>query len=394
MRILVLAPQPFFVHRGTPIAVRALVETLAAHGHQIDVIVFAEGENLTIPGCTFIRVPDIPGTLNVPPGFSVKKAVCDAVMLPMAAWRLARHRYDVIHAVEEAAFIAMLLSPLFGVPYVYDIDSSIAEQISDKHVLPGWLQRALVAAERRAVRRCIAAVVCCKALEELIRSYSATVPVLTLEDTAMVDPDTGEGPPDDCRFNEPVVMYVGNLEPYQGVGLLVDGFAEAARNGAAARLVVIGGIPTHIAAYRERAAGLGVGDRVSFLGPRPVDMLGRYLRQAAVVVSPRTQGRNTPMKVYSYLDCGRPLLATRLPTHTQVLDDDIAMLVHPTPADMARGLQRLLEDPALRRRLSDAASERVRTEFSREAFTRKLLRFYGGPIAESLKGSKSAESAA
>src|SRR5688572_24715435 len=67
MRILVLAPQPFFVHRGTPIAVRALLEILAAQGHRLDVIVFAEGENLTIPGCTFIRVPRIPGTLNVPP---------------------------------------------------------------------------------------------------------------------------------------------------------------------------------------------------------------------------------------------------------------------------------------------------------------------------------------
>ena len=82
------------------------------------------------------------------------------------------------------------------------------------------------------------------------------------------------------------------------------------------------------------------------------------------------------MKVYSYLDSDRPLIATRLPTHTQVLDSEIALLVEPTPESMADGLAQLLADPALRARLVRAAAHRVRSEFSRDAYRRKMTAFY------------------
>lgn len=385
MRILVLAPQPFFTNRGTPIAVRLLLEALAERGHELDVIVFAEGEDVAISGCAFTRVPSIPGTRHISPGFSVKKVVCDAILALMAAWKLARRRYDVIHAVEEAAFIAMALGPIFRVPYVFDMDSSIPEQISDKFRIPVRVRGALVAAEGMAVRRSIGAITCCRALEDIVHRHAADLPVQTLEDVTLLDAETGEEQPADCRFEEPLAMYVGNLESYQGVGLLIDGFAEAVRAGTRLRLVIIGGTQAHIAEHRERAAKCGVEEWVTFLGPRPVEQLGRYLRQATLVVSPRMQGLNTPMKVYSYLDSGRPLLATRLPTHTQVLDDEIAMLVDPTPQGIAAGLMRLCTDDLLRRRLSEAAHARVRDRFSREAFIRKLLGFYEGQIMPRLK---------
>ncbi|WP_281826335.1 glycosyltransferase family 4 protein [Jannaschia rubra] len=382
MRILVLAPQPFFVPRGTPIAVRALLQVLTGAGHACDALVLAEGEDPQIDGCRIFRVPALPGTRNMPPGFSGKKVVADAGMMAAAIRRLRRDRYDLIIAVEEAAFIAMALKPLFGVPYVYDMDSSIPEQMDDKFGLPPRVRRAIAAVEARAARASIGAITCCRALQETVEGYAPGLPVQTLEDVTLI---AEPGPmPDDCLFPEPVVMYVGNLEGYQGMDLLIRGFARAVAGGAEGRLVVIGGTEAHIAAHRDLARDLGAGDRVTFLGPRPVERIGDYLRQATVVASPRTQGRNTPMKVYSYLDSGRPLLATRLPTHTQVLDDDIAMLVAPNEVDMARGLSELLADGALRDRLATAAAERVAEEFSPEAYRRKLLKFIDDRIAPQL----------
>jgi glycosyltransferase involved in cell wall biosynthesis len=81
------------------------------------------------------------------------------------------------------------------------------------------------------------------------------------------------------------------------------------------------------------------------------------------------------MKVYSYLDSGRPLIATRLPTHTQVLGDDVAMLVEPEPEDMARGLRQLLADPALRDRLAAAARRQVQARNTPAAYARELTSF-------------------
>jgi glycosyltransferase involved in cell wall biosynthesis len=82
------------------------------------------------------------------------------------------------------------------------------------------------------------------------------------------------------------------------------------------------------------------------------------------------------MKIYSYLDSGKPVLATRLPTHTQVLDEEIAYLVSPTPEGMAQGLAALMENDALRARLSLAAKKRVQEEYCFEAYRRKLAGFY------------------
>ena len=385
MRILILAPQPFFVPRGTPIAVRALIRVLTDAGHHCDALVFSEGEDPGIPGSRIFRVPALPGTRNMPPGFSIKKLVCDAVMLPMAGWRMWKDRYDLVIAVEEAAFMALVLKPFFRVPYIYDVDSSIPEQMGDKYDLPGWLRRALESVEARAARGSIGAITCCRALQELVEGYAPGLPVQTLEDVTLIEqPGTA---PEDCRFDEPVVMYIGNLESYQGVGLLIRGFAGAVAQGVAGRLVIIGGTEAHVAEHRALAAELGLADRVSLLGPRPVERIGDYLAQATVVVSPRTQGRNTPMKIYSYLDSGKPLLATRLATHTQVLDDEIAMLVEPDPDDMARGIRTLIENPELRLRLATAAGQRVAAEFSPEAYARKLTSFLSEQIRPRLEAA-------
>ena len=385
LRVLVLAPQPFFVERGTPIAVRMLLQALGRAGHACDALVLPGGEDVELPGVRVFRVPALPGLGRIGPGLSARKLVADLAMVPLAAWRLTRGRYDLIIAVEEAAFMALALKPVFGVPYVYDIDSSLPEQIRDKHAPPRWLDRLLVAAERAAVRRSIGAMPCCQALGEMVRDYDADLPVQTLEDVTLVERGPPGRPPPDCRFAEPVVMYVGNLEPYQGVDLLIEGFARARSDGARARLVVVGGTPETIAAHDALAHAAGVGEAVTFTGPRPVDQLGRYMAGATIVASPRRQGRNTPMKVYSYLDSGRPLLATRLRTHTQVLDDRVALLVEPTPEAMGHGIARLLGDPALRDRLAQAGARRVQAEFSREAYRRKLLGFLEGRIAPRLE---------
>jgi glycosyltransferase involved in cell wall biosynthesis len=95
-----------------------------------------------------------------------------------------------------------------------------------------------------------------------------------------------------------------------------------------------------------------------------------------VLVSPRLKGLNTPMKIYSYLDSGTVVLATRLRTHTQVLDDRTAYLVAPDPEALGHGLAHLFSDPSLRSRLAREAKAYVQQEFTPEAAQRKLGTFY------------------
>jgi glycosyltransferase involved in cell wall biosynthesis len=171
-------------------------------------------------------------------------------------------------------------------------------------------------------------------------------------------------------------MYVGNLEHYQGIDLLLEGFRHTLDRLPQARLVIVGGQADDITRYQRRAAGLGIRQAVYFLGPKPVSALADLLRQADVLVSPRLKGLNTPMKIYSYLDSGTPVLATRLRTHTQVLDDRTAYLVEPEPVALGTGLAALLHDAPMRKRLAACAKDYVQREFTPEAAQRKLDSFY------------------
>lgn len=171
-------------------------------------------------------------------------------------------------------------------------------------------------------------------------------------------------------------MYVGNLEPYQGIDLLLESFALLHARRPDDRLAIIGGVPDDIERYRAKAASLGLGDCVDFRGPKSIALLGRLLSEADVLVSPRIKGTNTPMKVYSYMDSGRPIAATRLLTHTQVLDDHTAQLAAPEPGPFAEAMLALATDAGRRKDLAAAARERVRTHHSPAALKRSLEELY------------------
>ena len=148
--------------------------------------------------------------------------------------------------------------------------------------------------------------------------------------------------------------------------------------GAPGTLVIVGGAEDDLARYVRQTEGRGLSARVRFAGPRPVAALAAVLVGADVLVSPRTLGFNTPMKIYSYLDSGKPIVATRLPTHTQVLDDEIAVLSEPDAASFGSALSALLADPARAARIGASGRARARAEYTPEAFRRKVLAFYRG----------------
>lgn len=171
-------------------------------------------------------------------------------------------------------------------------------------------------------------------------------------------------------------MYVGNLEHYQGIDLLLDSFKLTLPHVGAAHLVIIGGADEHIHHYQRRSRTLGIAKQVHFVGKRPVEHLAHYLEQADILVSPRILGNNTPMKLYSYLDSGKALLATDLPTHTQVLNSQVAWLTAPEAGEFSRGIVHLIQNPSLREQLGNEAHALVAQNHTYEAFSSKLTDLY------------------
>ena len=365
-------------------AVKTILEFLSTRGHQIDVLTFHEGEDVDIPNCRIHRITRPFWINNVRPGFSIKKVICDVFMFAKCASMMRRQRYDLVHAVEESAFIAAAMRRLSGIPYVYDMDSSLAEQLVDAYPGLQFAFSTLRRFEALAVRQSLGVLTVCAALEDVAHGHAPGKTVGRVEDTTLLGPGShsSNGHSPDPLLSQgvgtadPVAMYVGNLEHYQGIGLLLDGFRYTLARVPGARLVIVGGLADDIERYRRRAQHLGIGAQVHFLGPRPITALDALLKRADVLVSPRLKGLNTPMKIYSYLDSGTAVLATRLRTHTQVLDDRTAYLVAPEPEALGDGLAHLLSDPRLRSTLATEAKAYVQQEFTPEAAHRKLTSFY------------------
>lgn len=377
MKVLLLSPQPFFEERGTPIAVKWAAENLAAMGHSVDLLVFPFGRDVEMPGVRLIRSPRPPFIKRVPIGFSAAKLLCDLGLVRTARRLMREGHYDVIHACEESIFFAPFLARQPRARIVYDMDSSMADQLMEKWRVLRLFRTVLYAFERAAIRSADLVLPVCPALAQKVSQAAPGKPCVVLHDMAMeFSPVAGD--PEPLRtvlgIAGLLALYVGNLEHYQGIDLLLESFARVGRSDI--HLAIIGGRENDIARYRGRVNEMGLGGRVHLLGPRPLTRLMYYLEQADILVSPRLCGINTPMKIYSYLKAGRAILATRIDSHTQVLDDSVARLADPTPEAFANAFSELASDANVRARLGAAARARAVERHSLEAYRNALGRAY------------------
>lgn len=377
LKILFLAPQPFFEVRGTPLAVLAMVRALTGLGHRIDLLTFPQGDPVSVPGLRHRRSLALP-VGRVKAGPSLAKMLLDGPFLSQAAWQLWRGGYDVVHAVEEAAHLIAPFARRLGVPLVMDIDSSIPDQLQESgFARRGPLLAAARALEEGALRSAAAVITVCTSLTEGVKARVPAARVFQVEDPPLLDDLTPPPLQVVATFRtslgldaRPVVMYSGNFEPYQGVELLVAAAGRVPR----AQFLFMGGEPAQIESLR-RAAATGGGSCV-FAGRRPPAELPLFLAVSEIVCSPRVRGANTPFKVYTYLASGKPLVATRILTHTQLLDETLAWLVEPTPEGLAAGIMAALHDPFAAELRARRGRALVEQEYSAVRYAEKVAAAY------------------
>ncbi len=379
MKVLLLAPQPFFINRGTPIDVLLVLRTLSERNDMaVDAVVYPEGEDVVLPHVTLYRVPVFMNSGGTRPGFSLKKLWIDFFML-IFTWKMVHHnRYDILHAGEETVFIAMLMKLFYKIPYVYDIDSSNAQQLVEKCSFLKCFAPVFNFFERRAMRGALANAPVCHALAELCEKNGSNKTVTLHDISQLENPDlqkTGSLTKE-IGVDGLILLYCGNLETYQGVDLLVESFPYVTAKNDNVQLVIIGGIPEDITYYKKKAADLGVEKRIHFLGPRPFADLDKYLAEADMLAAPRTKGVNTPMKIFPYMHSGKPVILTKLYTHTQIVTSEQAYLADATPELFGLGILELAGNAELRERLGKNGRAFVEKDHVYSAHKRRVDELY------------------
>ncbi|HMB75549.1 MAG TPA: glycosyltransferase family 4 protein [Kiloniellaceae bacterium] len=379
MRILIVAPEPFYEDRGTPIALRHVVEALSRLDHQVDILTYPIGEPVELPGITINRVGQWLPIKHVPIGFSLRKAGLDLLLLPRLFRMLQKNRYDVIHAVEESAFLAMPAARVFKVPLLYDMQSSLPEQLKDHPILGSSLSHPALQWFERWLLRNVDGVACSIGLENFVRDKAPDVPVIEWHYPFQSDPFEVTGVEAiRARLNIPkdafVILYTGNFEEYQGVRLVAQAIPQ-----------VLAAIPQAVFLFvgvkrDETGAKLGVSDKIArsvrIVERRPRAEMPSFLSLADVLLLPRNPIQNLPLKVLDYMASGKPIVASDSPAHRTVLTERSALLVERTATAFAAAILRLHADPTLAQAIAQEARTAVEERFGLTAFSREIGALY------------------
>lgn len=381
LRILMIAPQPFFTPRGTPFSVLHRIRALVEHGHKVDLITYPIGEDIEFDGLRIIRSASIPFIKKIKIGPSIPKLFLDVPLYFASIRALKNNTYDVLHSHEEAAFFAVGLARRYGIPHIYDMHSSLPQQLSNFNSFNfgpvRWLFESL---EKRVLTSCDGVITICDDLARVVESICPEKPHKMIEnigDDRKVFSPANENLEAQLQLKgNKVLLYTGTFEAYQGLDLLLNSMVMVKRNNSEAVLVMVGGQPEQVEAYKNMAVDLGINDVVRFTGMVHPSKIPGFIDLADVIVSPRSRGTNTPLKIYGYMRTNVPIVATDRFTHTQILSHDTAVLVAADSDSFAGGICRVLDDEGYATQVAGAAKTFADENFSDDKYIEMVTGLY------------------
>ena len=396
-----LAPEPFFEPRGTPFSEYHRIKALGELGHHVDLVTYPIGRDVELPNLRIFRSLRPPFVRKVRIGPSFTKVVLDGLMLLTIVRRAMAERYDAIHSHEEMGLAGVWLAKWLGIPHLYDMHSSLPQQLSNfKYSKSSMLRGLFTWAEGQMVHKSQVVITICQELQDTVTGMGAGERSLLIEN--VMGGDVDEAPSHSgaavratwgIPAGAPLALYTGTFEAYQGVDMLIEASAIVARRHPDARVLVVGGEPAQVEAAKVKAAAAGASAVMVFTGQQPAKDIPGFVQAADLLVSPRIRGTNTPLKIYSYLRSGKPIVATNLLTHTQVLTPEIARLVEPKAEPFADAMLQLIEQPGERQRLASAAQTVAQQKYSRESYLRRTAQAYSRLGAQGAQGARGAQGA-
>ena len=377
LRILMLAPTPYFSDRGCHVRIYEEARALIRRGHDVRIVTYHLGRDMAdIPT---IRIPAVPWYRKLAAGPSWHKPYLDLLLFCTAAAEVRRFRPDLLYAhLHEGAFLGIFLKMLFRIPLLFDCQGSLTTEIVDHNfVRPGSLPYRLF--------RLIESFVNSRA--DLILTSSGPAARDLRERWAVPEDrvrslmdgvDTEEFRPFEREevkrelhlpAGVPVAVFLGVLNRYQGIDILLD----------VVKIIRDRGIPLHFLImgfphdeYQRRAIAEGLSDRVTFTGRIDYRDAARLLSAGDVAVSPKVSLSEANGKLFNYMACGIPVLAFDTPINREILGDAAVYARFADAENFAVRLEELVLQEGRRRELAEKVRQKAVEEHSWEARGRDL----------------------
>lgn len=410
LNVLKIAPTCFFADYGCHVRIFEETRALQRLGCSVTICTYHNGRDL--PGIDIRRMPGVPWHAEVRVGSHYHKLYFDALLAATAAVVALRQRPQLVHAhLHEGALIGFLISRLLGVPLVFDYQGSLTREMVDHTFLApqsrwmGLLRRLEEWINRRAD------VIIASSLNAAatLRTESAVHPgrVLTIADAvdteffrpARQSADGHTVTPEAvaalrARLAIPaerqVVVFIGLLAEYQGVGLLLHGARQLVDRRPATHFVVMG--YPGLERYRRLAYDLQLLDHVTFTGRVPYELAPLHLALGDVGVSPKLSETEGNGKLLNYMAMGLPTVAFDTPVSREILGHLGCYAERGSAPSLAAAIESLLDDTDRRQDLAQALRARAERDFTWQAAGKRLMEVYHSLLAEG--GARLPQSAA
>jgi len=376
-----LAPTPYFADRGCHVRIYEEARILKHLGHEVCLVTYHLGRDM--PEIPTERIIAIPWYRKLTAGPSWHKPYLDLLLFFKALKTARNFRPDLIHAhLHEGAFIGIFLKKFLTIPLLFDCQGSLTGELIDHGFMrPGsWLAKIFAAVER-FINRNVDAIITSSTSGADALSTTWGVPA------ALVNPltdgvNTVEFRPGDrvaakhtlgLPSDRPVIVFLGLLNRYQGVDLLLEVIAILKGRGVPVHFLLMG-FPEE--KYRRKAFDMDIAEMITFTGRVDYRQASYYLAAGDLAVSPKISLTEANGKLFNYMACGLPCLVFDTPVNREILGETGTYASFADPVDFADRLTEMIADPLGLEHQGECARQKALQEHSWQARGEMLVQLY------------------
>jgi len=321
MKILVIAPTPFFAHRGTHIRIYEQVSALSALGHKMTILTYPLGENphWSNKQVEILRVANIlPWYHKLEAGPSWQKIIFDALLFLKGIFFIIKIRPQIIHAhLHEGILVGWLLKRIFfflDIKLVADFHGGLVQEMVEQGYLRiGLVRKVFGLLERFIATRGDMALTSSPEIQSEINKHRVNKDAVLMADSVSPSFFEGRGSSFTGRVrwglpsNKKIVTYTGAFSDNKGINELLALFESLNKEYSSLHFVLAGAPASNL---KSKNFSETLKNNITIISPLSYFDLPELLKSSDIAIDPKPanslQGSG---KIIAYMAAGLPVVA-------------------------------------------------------------------------------------
>ncbi|MCD4759558.1 glycosyltransferase family 4 protein [archaeon] len=363
MKILMIAPTPFFSDRGGHMRVLEEAKALQKLGHKITIATYPLGKDPV--GVEVKRTIKLPGYKKTSPGPSIYKYPANILLFFKSLRLLLSNNYDIIHAhLHEGALIGWAIKLFKKTPLVFDCQGSLVGELSGHGYLKkkGLKHKIFNTLEKFITKRADLIITSNQGVTSFLKEELKAKRVITIEDG--VNTNIFHPKKEKAELNLPkdkkIALYLGGLQPHKGIDHLIEAIPFTNKN---IHFLIMGYPGTE--RCKELATKLKIEKRITFTGKIDYNLASNHLALGDIAISPKTlESKEANAKVFNYIGMGLPVVLFDSSSNKNMLGNLGIYAKEKDIKDLAKKINIVIENPKQLKEISKKVRELAVTQYS------------------------------